>query len=1048
MNLRHMERGGRNLPNLLLVLSLFSELSVAYSPEPRWGQAAVVVNDALFVHGGKTDRFNSYSYTSAPNTNDLLYLSLSKPFDTASPPWELVGSSTNSSTPQGPAISWHTLSAFNGSGALLFGGQPGPNSLTVIVDGADSAILLDVADQSQPVWHPQAASWAGQPIRRIYHSSATSLSGIVYIIGGQTADDSGHAFSEHYAFDPRALTFSQLPAENGPPALYGHASLMLTDGRLLVLGGITQGSPIPFSTIWVLDTTKDALIWVPLQVDTSSLPAPRRAFAAAVIAEGKILIHGGSDESLQTNFDDGWILDTSREPAVWTRIDQLTQIGPRRDHCAISSNEQVIFSFGYSNSGPAPAAMQIFDLSTNSYIPSYAPPSPTTAPTQTIPGQTGTPTGTVTHPNSGASSGSTHTTQTATPGGNAGGGNGEKKPVAAIAAGTTLGVLGAIAIGAAVIIYSRRHQRARDRSFLVIDGDDDDGHGSLHAGPIIPAAAMYDEKGAPSTGRWGNGLLGSAFGIAGTITAVAKLRNTRGAYQRRDMLADEDTRDFGEWYNTRRRDGTGGSSWSLRSILGARFRSREPSTFSLGSASHRPERTDPFSDGTSLIMYDEDPATPGVDAAGPSNRRETSYASTGGYSYVDPFADPIQEEKRSGSQRDLGRYRDEEYEPTSAATILSRPPVSLPTIRMVPPVSTGGHPLSPLSEHTSKTSLSNDYTASSSHVLESPLETSASHSTAQTTMEPTSSRSSHKPPIGSPRSPGLLSSTIIPASVPLPNVRRSNSWWSKFYRTSFLDRKSSSASRGSALFEIRDPNPPPVLNPIREGTSSVAADDSSSKSDHHVSNSEQLSRTRSKVYAADPGKSLTSLRTADTEQIERMAGTMDVVQRVRTRSQRTSGSISSSGLSIDTGQIGGEGNGDDGLPVSSAAQVIAEEGSSTTPRPHSPAPPIPILPPPSRHKSMSTRELLPSSSQIPLVTTPTIERPPTGPTSPSSVAARIQMYERRLSQDQEQLPPTNTRHWEEKSPKKSRVSVNYGFVPRPNLFIANPDHRISRSGDS
>ena len=37
----------------------------------RWGQAIAVVNEALFVFGGKTDPYNSYGYTSAPWNNDL-----------------------------------------------------------------------------------------------------------------------------------------------------------------------------------------------------------------------------------------------------------------------------------------------------------------------------------------------------------------------------------------------------------------------------------------------------------------------------------------------------------------------------------------------------------------------------------------------------------------------------------------------------------------------------------------------------------------------------------------------------------------------------------------------------------------------------------------------------------------------------------------------------------------------------------------------------------------------------------------------------------------
>ena len=93
----------------------------------------------MFVYGGKTDQFNSYSYTSAPNTNDLLYLPLTNSFSTASPPWTLASNSRNSSSLQGPPLAWHTLSPFKSSNVLLFGGVPDPNSATVVVGVADSA---------------------------------------------------------------------------------------------------------------------------------------------------------------------------------------------------------------------------------------------------------------------------------------------------------------------------------------------------------------------------------------------------------------------------------------------------------------------------------------------------------------------------------------------------------------------------------------------------------------------------------------------------------------------------------------------------------------------------------------------------------------------------------------------------------------------------------------------------------------------------------------------------------------------------------------------
>lgn len=358
------KRCGVSLLNVLPILLLSGRLAFSYTPEPRyvlaalmydwifflntgtrWGQAVVLINDTLFVYGGKTDLYNSYSYTSAPTTNELLYLPLSQPFNINNPPWELMNSSRTSEIPN---VSWHTLSAFNHSGVLLFGGQPGTSSPIVTFDGADSTSLLDLSNSTQPAWYPDL-SWVGEPVRRVFHSSVTCpTTGKIYIIGGQAADGSQHAFSDHYMFDPHTLAFSIIPPNDGPPALYGHASVIFTDGRMFIFGGVSEDFLNPLSDVWTLDTSNINPVWEKIQVDSSSLPQPRRAFAAVAIGQGKILIQGGSDADLLNYVNDGWILDTSKDPAIWTQVAELTQLGARRDHYAILSNDLVIFGFGRS----------------------------------------------------------------------------------------------------------------------------------------------------------------------------------------------------------------------------------------------------------------------------------------------------------------------------------------------------------------------------------------------------------------------------------------------------------------------------------------------------------------------------------------------------------------------------------------------------------------------------------------------------------------------------------------------------------------------------
>ncbi|KAJ3501553.1 hypothetical protein NLJ89_g9285 [Agrocybe chaxingu] len=455
----------------VVLLPRLLQCAVAFDAAPRWGQATVLVNDALFIYGGKTDEFNSYSYTQAPNTNDILYLSLSSSFTGESPPWELVSGSSNSSTSQGPAVAWHTLSAFNNTAALLFGGQPDANSPIVITDRNDSAALLDVFSRLGPTWSSEPSSWGGEPIRRIRHSTATSPDGLVFIFGGEKADGSQNALSDHHYFDPKSLIFEPLPSTNAPPGLYGHASIILPDGRVLVFGGFCQsrGELLSLGTIWVLDSK--TLAWSVITVDSANLPSPRMSFAVVLISGGRVIIHGGSDANLQNNFEDGWVLDTTA--FTWTQIDALSQLGPRRDHCAVSYGGQVIFGFGYTNSGPAPAPLQIFDPSSNTFVPSYTPPPATATPTQTFPLPTqpthtpkpNTPTSPPNPTNGGVQPTSTVDVPPDNNGNNGSNDDDDSSNssnTTAIAVGTAFGVLGLIVVGLGVAYYVRRQHRAKE----------------------------------------------------------------------------------------------------------------------------------------------------------------------------------------------------------------------------------------------------------------------------------------------------------------------------------------------------------------------------------------------------------------------------------------------------------------------------------------------------------------------------------------------------------------------------------------------------------
>ncbi|KZV61000.1 hypothetical protein PENSPDRAFT_693790 [Peniophora sp. CONT] len=579
----------------------------------RWAQAAAVSSNSLYIYGGHTDQYNQFTYDNAPWNNDLLYLNLGASWDPNSAPWSVIGGSNNASSPAyGPGLAWGTLSAFADSQFLLFGGQAGPLSDIVLQDNNDSAVLINVWNRYQPSLTNETSSWAGEPQRRMRHSAAT-VGGKVYIVGGERADGSTNGFGDHYVFDPAGPSFSLLPTDGAPPDIYGHATLLLPDGRIIVLGGWhqSQGSFVSFSQVWLFDPSSNS--WSMANVDSSNLPDGRLGFCATALPDGRIIIQGGgnSGSGFGETFSDGWILDTNQSPMKWEEVQPLSLLGARRDHFCVTIGSDVLIGFGYSSNGPADANMHVYDPNGSSFVSTYTPqttPSTQTTVPPTVPttgsgsgggsgvgntsgaaGATGSGSG----PGASRTSGGVSPTSTGGSGGggngngngnggggngggngdgnggggdgngngNGGGGNGSGSGdggdgVAGDAArkrttAIVIGVvLGVLALVAGAAAAYWYHRRRRMAAETAFTPlDGEDGD---HAIPVV-GANEYSEKG---------GRILSAVPLFG-FTPHRQQRVTRGP--RRDMLADED-RSFnsgsGGWSFTNWRRGGSGSAHS------------------------------------------------------------------------------------------------------------------------------------------------------------------------------------------------------------------------------------------------------------------------------------------------------------------------------------------------------------------------------------------------------------------------------------------------------------------------------------------------------
>jgi hypothetical protein len=449
----------------------------------------------------------------------------------------------------------------------------------------------------------------------------------------------------------------------------------------------------------------------------------------------------------------------------------------------------------------------------------------------------------------------------------------------------------------------------------------------------------------------------------------------RDTGHRRDMFVDEDTREFGDLaYGVSREDS--GSSWSLHSMSAA-MSSIGVGVRGIWSGQNNNDSSDPFLDDDTTAVR-------------PYGRRQSSYASTL-RSYHDPFEDHPIEEAAGFEQVDA----DESTRLTSVNDVSSR---------TTPPSTFGLPNLAPLSEQSSRTS---DPTSSSS---------SQAHPSSPLDSLPNSSFASYE------YKPQRRLSIINSAPVPHAPIRRSDSWWTRFGRTSLRDRKS--PERSSKPLEIRDPQPAPRLVPIQEAST------------HSNSPSSPESQEQRNPEHRKSVSSLRTMMTADSEAIERMGG-MDVVQRGGSHGsyqtnrssnhdsldhdavraiQRPLSIVASSGLSG-----GSQSQTDEERTVESPVEMMASDLSQ-------------------RDSALDTSMLSAKGSSAPY-------RPIS---SRNDVLSRVRAYER-LSEHAEAVssPPIssharNTRKKEEVA-SKNRVTINYGLAPRPSLFVANPDHTASPS---
>ncbi|CAG8560032.1 26161_t:CDS:2, partial [Dentiscutata erythropus] len=292
---------------------------------PRFGHAAALINNKLYIYGGRiinplSSRTNpTESLTQKDDINELIMLDLSTSFDSSNPNFNVITPSN------APNISFHGMSAGGSNNQLMvvWGGET-TNSTT-----SNSLLYFDTTSQQMM---PQDSSNA--PIGRIGHSMVTGInSSMVYIFGGYGGSGSssdqilgstqtpGTIYNNMYGLDTsNSVSINFIPEQQSTaPGRVQHSATILSNGKIYIVGGLilsSNGGPLALasmSDIDIFDTIASS--WNKSTVTNS--PPDRRLHGAVGTSGNKIIIFGGANLTLQ-KYNDIAVLDTSNDALSWT----------------------------------------------------------------------------------------------------------------------------------------------------------------------------------------------------------------------------------------------------------------------------------------------------------------------------------------------------------------------------------------------------------------------------------------------------------------------------------------------------------------------------------------------------------------------------------------------------------------------------------------------------------------------------------------------------------------------------------------------------------
>ncbi|KAF9927903.1 hypothetical protein FBU30_002790 [Linnemannia zychae] len=222
-----------------------------------------------------------------------------------------------------------------------------------------------------------------QYLRRTYHAAITTGKDGVLIQGGYLMETTSTAVGvANHTIVSSLVTLSPLrgfipqlttpvSVASNAPALARHTMTLTTDGRAIILGGMTsQGVLANLTSAYVMNTQSDKATWMEVQL-LGKPPDPRMAFTTVMVNSTTLLLYGGTDD-----FKSAYWVTFYLDLPTWTwSSPKAGGIIPRRwGHTAAMVGNIMVVMFGLSShQSPDSTPVVLLDTATNTWISRFTP---------------------------------------------------------------------------------------------------------------------------------------------------------------------------------------------------------------------------------------------------------------------------------------------------------------------------------------------------------------------------------------------------------------------------------------------------------------------------------------------------------------------------------------------------------------------------------------------------------------------------------------------------------------------------------------------------